>query len=71
MDDDVVGESAKSLFADAQAMLKQIIAEKWLQANAVVGFFPANSVGDDIEIYTDENRDQVTDNVSHAAPANS
>ncbi|RDI45137.1 methionine synthase [Aquicella lusitana] len=59
LDDEVVGESARSLFADAQKMLKRIIQEKWLQANAVIGFFPANSVGDDIEIYTDETRQQV------------
>ena len=39
-----------------QAMLKQLIAEKWLTANAVVGFWPANSVGDDIEIYADDTR---------------
>ena len=37
-------------------MLKQLIAEKWLVANGVVGFWPANSVGDDIEIYSDESR---------------
>ena len=40
-------------------MLKQLIAEKWLKANAVVGFWPANSVGDDIELYTDERRSKV------------
>lgn len=56
LDDTLIGESAKSLFADAQQMLKRIIDAKWLQANAVIGFFPANSVGDDIEIYTDESR---------------
>ena len=43
-------------YDDAQAMLKQLIAEKWLTANAVVGFWPANSVGDDIELYTDDTR---------------
>lgn len=58
-DDDVVGESARSLFTDAQYMLKSLVAEKWLTANAVIGFFPANSVGDDIEIYTDETRREV------------
>jgi len=58
--DEVVGEEANKLFADAQAMLKQIIAEKWLSANAVFGLFPANTVNsDDIEIYTDESRNQV------------
>ncbi|MDP2154455.1 MAG: vitamin B12 dependent-methionine synthase activation domain-containing protein, partial [Sulfuricella sp.] len=49
LDDVVVGEEAKKLFADAQAMLKRIIEEKWLEARAVIGLFPANSVGDDIE----------------------
>ncbi len=57
--DEVVGESAKQLFSDAKTMLSQIIHEKWFQANAVIGFFPANSVGDDIEIYTDETRKTV------------
>ncbi|MEW5755860.1 MAG: methionine synthase [Pseudomonadota bacterium] len=50
------GEEARKLFADAQSMLKRIIAEKWLTARAVFGLFPANSVGDDIEVYTDESR---------------
>lgn len=59
LEDEIIGESAKNLFHDAQAMLKKIIQEKWLQANAVIGFFPANSVGDDIEIYVDENRERV------------
>ncbi len=59
LDDVVVGEEATKLFADAQAMLKRIIAEKWLEARAVIGLFPANSVGDDIEIYTDESRGKV------------
>jgi 5-methyltetrahydrofolate--homocysteine methyltransferase len=59
LNDEIVGETAKQLFHDAQAMLHTMLAEKWIKANAVVGFFPANSVGDDIEIYTDENRDTV------------
>ncbi|MBU1689985.1 MAG: methionine synthase [Gammaproteobacteria bacterium] len=57
--DVVVGEEATKLFADAKAMLKRIIDEKWLEARAVIGLFPANSIGDDIEIYTDESRSQV------------
>ncbi|MHB1947170.1 MAG: methionine synthase [Gammaproteobacteria bacterium] len=57
--DEIVGETATNLFNDAQAMLKKLIAEKWLKANGVIGFFPANSVGDDIEIYTDEKRNKV------------
>lgn len=56
LEDEVVGEVARSLFADAQVMLKQLIAEKWLTANAVYGFFPANRDGDDIVIYQDESR---------------
>jgi len=54
--DDKYGEAARSLYEDAQAMLKQLVEEKWLTANGVVGFWPANSVTDDIEIYTDETR---------------
>jgi len=61
LQDKVVGEEARKLFADAQAMLKKLIKEKWLTANAVFGLFPANTVGsDDIEIYTDEKRNKVT-----------
>ena len=59
LEDEVVGEAATKLFADAQAMLHTIVAEKWLTAKAVVGLWPANSVGDDIEIYTDETRKEV------------
>ncbi len=60
LNDEVIGEAARNLFQDAQAMLKRIIDEKWLGANAVFGLFPANSVNsDDIEIYTDESRSQV------------
>jgi 5-methyltetrahydrofolate--homocysteine methyltransferase len=47
------------VFADGQAMLKRIVEEKWLTANGVFGLFPANAVGDDVEIYTDESRRQV------------
>ncbi|MDO8291281.1 MAG: methionine synthase [Gallionella sp.] len=60
LQDAVVGEEARKLFADARAMLNKIIKEKWLTANAVFGLFPANTVnGDDIEIYTDETRSKV------------
>jgi 5-methyltetrahydrofolate--homocysteine methyltransferase len=54
--DEVVGEAATSLFDDAQAMLKQIIDQRWLRAKAVFGLFPANSVGDDIVVYADDQR---------------
>ena len=51
LQDEVVGESARALWADAQTMLKQLIDENWLQASAVIGLFPAHSVNhDDIEI---------------------
>ncbi|MGD9869763.1 MAG: methionine synthase [Thauera sp.] len=56
LDDAVVGETARSVFADGKAMLDKIVAENWLQAKAVFGLFPANAVGDDIEIYTGEDR---------------
>jgi len=58
--DEIVGEHATNLFADAQKMLQQIVDEKWLKARAVIGLFPANSVGDDdIEVYTDDSRSEV------------
>lgn len=63
--DEVVGEAATTLFADAQKMLKQIIDEKWLSARAVIGFFPANSVGDDIEVYADDERAEVKTVLHH------
>ena len=57
LNDDKVGEAARSLFADAQEMLTQIVEEKWLQARAVIGFWPANEVGtDDVELYVDDER---------------
>jgi 5-methyltetrahydrofolate--homocysteine methyltransferase len=56
LEDDVVGEAARDLYKDAQAMLEKIIAEKWFEARGVVGFWPANSDGDDIVVYTDETR---------------
>jgi len=56
LEDSVVGESASQLFAEAQKMLSKVINEKKLQANGVIGFYPANTVNDDdIEIYADEN----------------
>jgi 5-methyltetrahydrofolate--homocysteine methyltransferase len=58
LDNPTVGEAARNVFKDAQAMLAAIVAEKWLTARAVFGLFPANAVGDDIEIYTDETRRQ-------------
>jgi 5-methyltetrahydrofolate--homocysteine methyltransferase len=58
LDDAVVGVEAKKVYADGQAMLKKIIANRWLTANAVVGLYPAQRVGDDIVLYADETRQQ-------------
>jgi len=57
LDDSRYGEAARALFADTQAMLKQLLEEKWLSANAVIGFWPANAVGDDIVLYADDKRE--------------
>src|SRR6058998_2254650 len=56
LEDPTVGAKAKELFDDAQKLLKEIIAKKLVTARGVYGFFPANSVGDDIELYGDESR---------------
>ncbi|MBU0677242.1 MAG: methionine synthase [Verrucomicrobia bacterium] len=59
-DDEEIGPEARKLFGDAQALLKKIVAEKWLTARAVIGLFPANTVGDDdVEIYADDSRSEV------------
>jgi 5-methyltetrahydrofolate--homocysteine methyltransferase len=63
--DPVVGEAASNLYADARRMLKDLIAGRWTRASAVIGFFPANSVGDDIEVYADESRAQVIHRLHH------
>jgi 5-methyltetrahydrofolate--homocysteine methyltransferase len=54
--DPKVGEAARSLFDDAQAMLRQMVAENWLTASGVIGFWPAAADGDDIVLYADEER---------------
>ncbi|WP_087864042.1 vitamin B12 dependent-methionine synthase activation domain-containing protein, partial [Comamonas thiooxydans] len=59
LDDEVVGVEARKVLADAKLMLQKIIDGRWLQANGVMGLFPANRVGDDIVFYTDESRSQV------------
>ncbi|MEZ5718278.1 MAG: methionine synthase [Burkholderiaceae bacterium] len=59
LQDEVVGAEATRVFADGQAMLKKIIEGRWLQASGVMALYPANSVGDDIEFYTDESRCEV------------
>jgi 5-methyltetrahydrofolate--homocysteine methyltransferase len=56
LEDEKQGEAARQLYADAQAMLDKIIAEKWFRPRAVIGFWPANTVGDDIRVFTDESR---------------
>ena len=56
LEDDIVGEAATDLYRDAQAMLKRIVEEKWFTAKGVVGFWPAQAVGDDIAVFSDESR---------------
>jgi len=66
LEDEVVGVEAKKLYNDARSMLRQIIAEKWLTARAVIGLFPANTVNDDdIEVYTDTTRSSVITRLHH------
>ncbi|MBT8634157.1 methionine synthase [Polynucleobacter paneuropaeus] len=57
LDDEVVGVEARKVFEDAQALLKKLIQGQWLQADAVVAFYPANTIGDDIVLYGDESRE--------------
>src|SRR6185312_1403833 len=59
LQDAVVGEAARSVFRDGRAMLERIVKGRWLTANGVFGLWPANAIGDDIEIYTDEDREGV------------
>ena len=56
LEDEIVGEAAKPLYADARAMLDKMVAEKWVTAKGVIGFWPANRVGDDIAVWQDEGR---------------
>ena len=65
LEDEIVGEEAKKLFDDAQSMLSKIDDESWLTHKAVVGIYPANSQGDDILLYSNENREEVI-HVQHA-----
>jgi 5-methyltetrahydrofolate--homocysteine methyltransferase len=58
LEDEKQGEAARGLWEDAQAMLRRIIDERWFQAKAVIGFWPANAVGDDIRLYTGESRSE-------------
>ncbi len=59
LDDAVTGTAARNLLADAQVMLRRIVDEKWLEARAVIGFWPANADGDDITLYTDDTRARI------------
>ena len=69
LDDPAVGQTARSLFDDARALLDRIVREDLLEARAVVGFWPADSVGDDIELYTDDGRRRAARGDPHAAAA--
>ena len=69
LDDSKYGPAARSLYDDAQAMLRRIASERWFRASAVVGFWPANSDGDDVLVYADEAREQAARGAAHAAPA--
>jgi 5-methyltetrahydrofolate--homocysteine methyltransferase len=65
LDDAIVGVHARNLFDDAKAMLKIVVEQDWLIARAVVGFFPANRIGDDIVLYTDDTRSEVLTTLHH------
>jgi 5-methyltetrahydrofolate--homocysteine methyltransferase len=56
LDDPIIGDAARNVYADGQAMLKRIIEGRWLTANGVIALLPANSVGDDIDLFADEAR---------------
>ncbi len=59
LEDEKVGEAARALFDDAKAMLDKIVAERWLGARATIGFFAANAIGEDVELYAGDNRGEV------------
>ncbi len=64
--DEIVGEECQKLYNDARSMLRRIIDENWLQAKAVIGFFPANAIeGDRTEVYTDESRETISQKLNH------
>jgi 5-methyltetrahydrofolate--homocysteine methyltransferase len=63
LEDEVVGEEAKKLFADAQSMLQKIVDEKWLTANGVIGLFPTEKSGEDVHILAPDGSGQVIDTV--------
>jgi 5-methyltetrahydrofolate--homocysteine methyltransferase len=63
--DPVVGEAASNLYTEARRMLKQLVAERWVRANAVIGLFPANSRDEEIEVYSEESRDRIEWRLQH------
>ncbi len=65
LDDPVIGEAARNVFHDAQTLLQELISKKLIRARAVVGFWPANSVDDDIEVFSDESRQQKMKTLHH------
>ncbi len=70
LDDELVGEEAKKLFKDAKQMLEKIVTEGWLKGRAVIGFFPANSQGDDIILYRDDDRHETLEILHHLRQQN-
>lgn len=70
LDDAVVGEAAREVFANAKKMLDKVVKGKWLQANAVFGLWPANRVGDSVEVYADETRATVLHTFHHLRQQN-
>ena len=56
LEDAIVGDAARTLYRDAQDMLKRIVSERWLKARGVCSFWPVNSIGDDVVVWTDESR---------------
>lgn len=65
LDDEVVGEEAIKLHRDGLAMLERIVEEKWISARGVIGLFPACSVGDDIDVFSDSTRSEVRMRLHH------
>jgi 5-methyltetrahydrofolate--homocysteine methyltransferase len=65
LDDKVVGDEARKLHADGLEMLERLVDERWISAGGVIGMFPANSNGDDIEVYTDGRRSEVRMHLHH------
>ncbi|HIB55614.1 MAG TPA: methionine synthase, partial [Alphaproteobacteria bacterium] len=65
LDDPQAGEAARALYDDACRLLEQVIAEKWLTASGVLGFFPAAGVGDDIEVYSDDTQRNLMARLHH------